>query len=60
MAGRKGNVFLTKVLPPIVPLVVAGLLAELLAPKTGYSIVPTPSAVARDYETGQRRTKALF
>jgi len=49
MSGRKGNVFLTKVLPPIVPLVVAGVLAELLAPKTGYSIVPTPSAVARAF-----------
>jgi NitT/TauT family transport system permease protein len=49
MAKRRASVLLTKVLPPIVPLVVAGVLAELLAPKHGYSLVPTPSAVARAF-----------
>jgi NitT/TauT family transport system permease protein len=43
------HVLLTKVLPPIVPLILAGSLAEVLASGNGYSIVPTPSAVARAF-----------
>ncbi len=40
---------LTNVLPPLVPLVVAGVLAELLVPGDQYSVVPTPSSVARAF-----------
>lgn len=46
---RTRRVLLTKVLPPLVPLVAAGLLAELLVPTDRYSVVPTPSAVARAF-----------
>jgi NitT/TauT family transport system permease protein len=46
---RTRNALLTKVLPPIVPLLAAGLLAELLVPKDRYSVVPTPSSVARAF-----------
>ena len=49
MRGRGWNAFLTKVLPPPMPLVVAGVLAELLVPADRYSVVPTPSAVARAF-----------
>lgn len=49
MRGRGWNAFLTKVLPPLMPLVVAGVLAELLVPADRYSVVPTPSAVARAF-----------
>lgn len=38
---------LTKMLPPLVPLVVVCALAELFVPKDRYSILTTPSAVAR-------------
>jgi NitT/TauT family transport system permease protein len=49
MRGREWNVLLTKVLPPLVPLVVVGALAELLVPTDRYSVVPTPSAVTRAF-----------
>jgi NitT/TauT family transport system permease protein len=49
MQGKVRNALLTKVLPPLVPLVVAGVLAELLVPSNRYSVVPTPSSVARAF-----------
>ena len=48
-SGGWTSVLLTKVLPPLVPLVVAGALAELLVPSDRYSVVPTPSAVVRAF-----------
>ncbi len=45
----RGRSLLTKVLPPLVPLVVTAVIVELLVPREGYSIVPRPSAVARAF-----------
>lgn len=45
----RGHAIVTKVLPPLVPLVAAVVIVELLVPRAGYSIVPRPSAVARAF-----------
>jgi len=44
---RRGKALLTDVLPPLVPLVLVCALAELLVPARGYTLLTTPSAVAR-------------
>lgn len=44
---RTRNGLLTKVLPPLVPLILVCALAELFVPRGRYSILTTPSAVAR-------------
>jgi NitT/TauT family transport system permease protein len=44
---RMRNVLLTTVLPPLVPLIVLCVAAELLIDESRYSLLTTPSAVAR-------------
>ncbi|HEV2296648.1 MAG TPA: ABC transporter permease [Tepidisphaeraceae bacterium] len=44
---RTRSALLSRMLPPLVPLGLAGVLAELLVPTDRYSVVPTPSSVAR-------------